>query len=128
MIFSEQIGLMAVTLSNGEHKIISDLSNELGGENSGLNPHELIEAALGACTIQTLKLYSKRKNWDLTDLKVEIKIIREGAESLIERNIFFGDVPDGNKKRLLEIADKCPIHKLLVSSIKILTHATSDDF
>lgn len=128
MIFSEQIGLMAVTLSNGEHKIISDLSNELGGENSGLNPHELIEAALGACTIQTLKLYSKRKNWDLTDLKVEIKIIREGAESLIERNIFFGDVPDGNKKRLLEIADKCPIHKLLVSSIKILTHATSEDF
>lgn len=122
MITVSKKGSMSVSLSNGEHEIISDVAKELGGEDEGLNPHELVEAALGACTSLTLELFAKRKNWDVKDLKVEVKIIVEGAESVIERKISFGDIPEENKKRLLEIANKCPIHKLLESNIKIETY------
>jgi putative redox protein len=122
MINVSRTGSMSVLLSNGEHEIISDVAKELGGEDEGLNPHELVEAALGACTSLTIEMYAKRKNWDVKDLKVEVKIIVEGPESGIERNISFGDMPEENKKRLIEIANKCPIHKLLESNIKIETY------
>lgn len=123
MITTERKGLISVLASNGEHKIVSDVSLTLGGEDEGLNPHELVEAALAACTSLTLELYAKRKKWELKGLEVDVKITQEGAESIIERKIFLGsDIPEENKKRLLEIADKCPIHKLLESKIKIQTY------
>lgn len=122
MISGQQTGEFAVTLSNGEHQILSDIAKEIGGTDQGLNPHELVEAALTACTLQTLHLYARRKNWDVSKIKVEVKIIKEGADSVIERNLFLGDMDEEQKKRLTEIANKCPIHKLLVSNIKIETH------
>lgn len=122
MINSNRLGVMSVNLTNGKHNIISDVDERSGGADEALNPHELIEAALAACTSLTLEVYAKRKNWDLKDVKVEVKIVSEGAETLIERNISFGEMPEENKKRLLDIAEKCPIHKLLVSNIKINTH------
>lgn len=122
MITGHQTGAFAVTLSNGEHQIISDIAKDIGGEDTGLNPHELVEAGLTACTLLTLHLYAKRKNWDVSQIKVEVKILKEGADSLIERNLFFGNMDDEQKKRLTEIANKCPIHKLLESNIKIETH------
>lgn len=109
-------------MSNGEHEIITDIAKKSGGDDLGLNPHELVEGALGACTIQTLVMYASRKGWELPDLCVEVKIIKEGPESVIERNIHFGSVPEENKARLIEIANKCPIHKLLSGTIKIETY------
>lgn len=112
-----------VLISNGEHKIISDVAKTLGGHDEGLNPHELIEAALGACTSLTLELYARRKNWDISSLKVDVKIVSEGAAgTVIDRKISFGDIPAENKERLLDIANKCPIHKLLSGNIKVETH------
>lgn len=112
-----------VLISNGEHKIIADVAKTLGGHDEGLNPHELIEAALGACTSLTLELYARRKSWDISSLKVEVKIVSEGAAgTVIDRKILFGDIPAENKERLLDIANKCPIHKLLSGSIKVDTH------
>lgn len=122
MIDSSRIGVMKVQLTNGKHEIISDVDEKSGGKDEALNPHELVEAALAACTSLTLELYAKRKNWDVSDIKVEVKIVDEGSDTSIERHISFGEMPEENKKRLLEIADKCPIHKLLESNIKIFTH------
>jgi putative redox protein len=122
MIHSRRQGILSVELSNDQHSIISDVALNVGGEDSGLNPHELVEAALAACTSMTLELYAKRKNWDVSEMKVEIKIIKEGPESVIERKIFFGNLPEEQKVKLLEISDKCPISKLLESNIKIESH------
>lgn len=122
MINSNRLGVMKVALTNGKHEIISDVDEKSGGKDEALNPHELVEAALAACTSLTLELYAKRKNWDLKDLIVEVKIVDEGSDTSIERHISFGEMPEENKKRLLEIAEKCPIHKLLESNIKIFTH------
>lgn len=119
MMTSHREGKISVSLTNGQHWIISDVAQSLGGEDAGLNPHELIEGALAACTSLTLELYAKRKNWEINDLSVEVKIVKEGADTLIERKINFGNIPEEQKVRLLEIADKCPIHKLLISNIKI---------
>lgn len=124
MITVNQYGKMSVQLTNGEHSIIADVSKETGGEDEGLNPHELVEAALGACTTLTLELYARRKNWDLTNLVVNVKIIKETKESsVIERTLTFGDQTTPEQRaRLMEIANKCPIHNLLESNIKVETH------
>jgi putative redox protein len=110
-----------VNLTNigGEHSIISDIANDLGGDDLGLNPHELVEAALAACTTQTVLMYAGRKGWELPELRVEVKILKEAEESNIDIEIHFGDIPAENKVRLMEIAKKCPIHKLLKSKITI---------
>lgn len=122
MISSKRKGVMSVLLSNAQHEIISDVARDLGGEDEGLNPHELVEAALTACTSLTLELYARRKNWDISGLQVEVKITKEGADSVFERRLSFGDLPADQKAKLLEIANKCPIHKLLESNIKIETY------
>lgn len=123
MINVTQYGKTSVALSNGEHQIISDIAKQIGGEDEGLNPHELAEAALGACTTLTLEMYARRKNWDLTNLIVSVKIVKEGKESVIERNLTFGEQTTREQRdRLMEIANKCPIHNLLESNIKVETH------
>lgn len=119
MITGSKTGEFAVTLTNGEHQIISDVAKSLGGTDEGLNPHEIVEAALSACTLLTLHMYSKRKNWDISPVKVEVKIVKEGPESVIERKLDFGNLPSDQVEKLREIANKCPIHKLLESNIKI---------
>ena len=124
MITVGQVGKMSVSLSNGKHQILSDVSEKQGGEDSALNPHELIEAALGACTTLTLEVYAARKNWDLTNLEVEVKIIKEEkGNAVIERKISFGEqITPEQKERLIEIANKCPIHNLLEGNIKVETY------
>jgi putative redox protein len=112
----------AVKLSTGQRQaILSDISRTLGGEEEGLSPHELVESSLAACTLFTLQLYAKRKGWDVSHLKVEVKIEKEGAESVFSRKIHWGEVTDEQREKLLEIANKCPIHKLLESSIRVET-------
>lgn len=117
--FSEK---SSVTLTNGQHSIIADIAKDLGGNDDGLNPHELVEASLAACTSLTLEMYAKRKNWNIKNLRVEVKIAKEGSDSVIERYLSFpADFTDEMKTKLTEIANKCPIHKLLSSNIKIET-------
>jgi putative redox protein len=125
VITVKQTGKMSVTASNEQHQIISDVAASLGGEDAGLNPHELIEAALAACSTLTIELYAKRKNWDVSNMVVEVKIVEETKEaSRIDRKITFGpqNSPE-ERQRITEIANKCPIHNLLQSKITIMTTA-----
>lgn len=105
-----------------QHSILSDVRLESGGDDMGMTPHEILEASLAACTAITLQMYANRKGIPLDDVKVEVAVVSEGSESVINRQIeFIGVLSEAQKNRMIEIANHCPIHKLLESQIKIKT-------
>lgn len=112
----------ACELRSENHKIIADVDSSLNGTDLGMNPHEILESALAACTLMTIKMYAQRKNIELGLLDVKVKILKEGIESTIDRKINFDKSLDNEMKaKLLNIANRCPIHRLLISNIDILT-------
>lgn len=123
MIKGQRQSHLAASLSTSTHRFVSGLPSKLGGSDEGPDPHELIEAGLAACTIQTCQLYANRKEWNLVSTNVTVKIESESKEaSRIVREISFeGDLSEEQRTRLLEIANKCPIHKLLESKISVET-------
>jgi len=114
---------LAAELTAKTHTFLSGVSEKLGGKDEGPDPHDLIEAALTACTIITVQMYANRKAIPLESTDVTVKILSEGPETQINRQISFrGDqLTEEQKTRLAEIANKCPIHRLLESNIKIET-------
>ena len=100
--------------------MVSDILPDQGGDDAGMSPHEILEAALAACTSMTVQLYAQHKQWPLTSCNVEVKIISEGAETAFAvQTDFIGDLSEEQKSRLLEIAKKCPVHKILSNPIHI---------
>ncbi len=123
MITTKILTNLSVTQTNGSHSITADVSQKLGGGGSALNPHELLEASLGACTTITVMMYAKRKQWPLTDVVTTVKILSENGEvNEISRKIELkGDLTDVHRERLLEIANKCPMHNFLQKKSHIET-------
>jgi len=119
-------GRFAQDIEVGGHRVRSDEDREKGGDDSGPGPHELLLAALGACTAMTLKVYAERKGWSLRDVKVALNGEHTPAGFVITRRLSLaGDLDAEQQQRLLEIADKCPVHKSLVGDIAIHTSAAS---
>ena len=115
-------GTFAQDIEVAEHRIRSDEEVEKGGEGSGPTPHELLLAALGSCTAMTLKVYAERKGWPLRDVNVTIDGGSVDGGYAINRQIrLFGELDGEQRQRLIEIADKCPVHKTLVGDITINT-------
>lgn len=121
-------------IAAGHHYFIADEPIDAGGKDLGPSPYDLLLSALGACTAMTLRMYASRKKIDLQEVSVHLtheKIHTEDTENpdgskakrdVIKRIVTMeGDLDDEQKRRLLEIADKCPIHKTLESQPKILT-------
>ncbi|MDA9555113.1 OsmC family protein [Pelobium sp.] len=111
-------------LSESGNTLIADEPLDNGGKNLGFSPHELLGASLAACTSATLRMYADRKGWDLTEVKSEIEVIWDDStnSTTINRKLnFIGNLDDSQKERLLVIANKCPIHKILSHSININT-------
>ena len=103
--------------------ILADEPIEAGGEGTGPTPYELLSAALAACTAMTLKLYAERKGWTLPPFSVEAVHSRGPAHDLFTRKIVFeGALDPEQEARLLEIADKCPVHRTLMRGFEIVTH------
>ena len=117
-------------ISAGTHKWIADAGKDIGGNETGPNPHELMLASLGACTSMTLKVFASRRGWKLDE--VTVKLNEETVEdpntpgkkmSKITRDISVtGELTQEQLDTLKSIADKCPIHKLLTESKQILTN------
>ena len=106
----------------GGHALKADEERDKGGDDSGAAPHELLLAALGSCTAMTLKVYAERKGWPLTDVQVTLNgQSTEGGLVITRQLTFTGDLDAGQRQRLAEIADKCPVHKTLVGDIAINT-------
>ena len=112
----------AQDIAVGELRLRADEEIADGGTNTGAAPHELLLAALGSCTSMTLKLYADRKAWPLTSVHVKLTGARTEDRYVITREITMGGALDAEqRKRLLEIADKCPVHKTLSGKIEIQT-------
>jgi putative redox protein len=101
-----------------------------GGLDSGPPPYDFLLAGLGACTAMTLRLYARHKGWPLDDVAVQLRHKKDylednkqaGKLDFIYRTIFLkGDLDDDMRRRLLEIADKCPVHKSLEAGIQVTT-------
>jgi putative redox protein len=103
--------------------LIADEPLHIGGGDLGFSPDELLASALGACTSATLRMYANRKGWtNLTGLHVSVTFNRGNERSFITRDITLeGELTEEQKTRLLEIANKCPIHRTLSNPIEIST-------
>jgi putative redox protein len=109
-------------LEVGNDHFVSDIDEAKGGNSSGPSPHEYLGAALAACTGMTLKMYAQRKSWDLQDAIVTVDIERVNDIEKFKRSIkLVGVVNAEQSQRLLEIANKCPVHKALTGTIEINT-------
>ncbi len=126
-----KVGYHTEILARGHH-LVADEPIALGGSNTGPNPYDYLLAALGACTSVTLRMYSDRKAWPLDGIVVRLKHEKIHAEDCqdcetksgkldrIEREIeLIGPLDGGQRMRLFEIADMCPVHRTLQSKIII---------
>lgn len=118
----------------GRHHLVGDEPADQGGDDAGPNPYDLLLAALGTCTSMTVSLYARRKGWPLEGVAVHLvhsKIhaldcahceTKEGMLDHIDRDLeLAGPLSDEQRGRLLEIANKCPVHRTLTSEIDIET-------
>lgn len=113
---------MLTTLSNGRHRWQSDIATALGGGDSAPEPHELLDSALAACTTLTLELYIRRKQLAVTAIEVSIEHEESGGEYRMQRRIRIeGALSEAERQRLLDIANRCPVHKSLSGRISIST-------
>jgi putative redox protein len=113
----------------GRHHLVADEGPEVGGDDEGPNPYQLILAGLVQCTAATLRMYANRKGWQLGEVKVRARLLRtgDGATKVerVERVIAVsGPLTQEQKHRLAEIADRTPVTRTLLGSLTIDTTLT----
>jgi putative redox protein len=119
-------GKFAQDIDIAGHRLRADEPTEQGGDNSGPGPHEFLLAALGSCTAMTLKIYAERKGWALRDVRVTLNGQSADGGFVITRQLRLdGDLDAEQRQRLIEIAEKCPVHKTLTGTITINTTETA---
>ena len=115
-------GKLNQAISVGTHSLVADVSMAEGGDATGPSPHDYLAVALGACTSMTLKMYAVRKAWPLRDARTTVTILEADGVARFARAItLVGELEAEQKTRLLEIANRCPVHKLLSGKIVIET-------
>lgn len=113
-------------IQTDNHSLIGDEPTESGGTDLGPDPYEFILAGLATCTAATLRMYADRKGWDLEQLEIELSLQVERVGTKQTTNIlrelnFIGSLDESQKTTLLNIAEKCPVHKMLSNPIVITT-------
>lgn len=109
-------------IETDDHNFVTDEPISVGGKDLGPNPGELLSAALAACAVATMKMYAQRKGWDLQEAVVEVDFewnMKESLTNFIKITELKGNLDDEQRRRLLEIADRCPVHKVLSNPVVI---------
>lgn len=127
-------GRFTQDITAGVHHLRADEPAAVGGDDSGFSPYDLLLASLGACTSMTLRMYAEQKKWPLERVTVRLRHdklhaadcaeceTREGKIDRIQREIrLTGNLDDAQRTRLMEIADKCPVHRTLHSEVLVKT-------
>ena len=132
----EERGTGAYTqdVTAGSHRLTADEPVAVGGDDAGPNPYEYLLAALGACTSMTIRMYVQRKGWALRRIHVRLKYEKIHAKDCVDcetkvgmidrivREIALeGDLDAEQTAKVMEIADKCPVHRTLTSEVRIET-------
>jgi putative redox protein len=112
----------AQKVSMGGHVLAVDEPVRRGGTNTGPSPFELLLASLGGCTAITFRMYAERKQWNLGTIQVNLRLLKDGETQRIERTIQVSGALDADQQtRLLEIADKTPVTRVLAPGVAIHT-------
>jgi putative redox protein len=115
-------GKLRQTVRIGSHVLAADEPVADGGDDAGPAPHEFILAGLGACTSMTMKLYAARKGWPVERIVVTVDGDHVDGAFVLTRHIALeGALTEEQRARLLEIANKCPVHRSLSGPIRIAT-------
>jgi len=131
-VIVHSLGNLRQQIDAGAHTFYADEPADSGGDNAGPTPYDLLLAAVGACTSMTLLMYARRKGWPLENVEVRLSHQRDYARDCedcetkpvqidqIERRITLkGQLDQSQRERLLEIAEKCPVHRTLTGTIKV---------
>lgn len=110
----------------GPHRFVSDEGPEVGGDDQGPGPYQLLLAGLAQCTAATLRMYANRKGWVLGEIRVRVRLLRtgDGATKVerIERTITLtGTLSDEQRQRLAQIADRTPVTRTLRAGLAVET-------
>jgi putative redox protein len=112
----------ATEISSATNTLIADEPIKNGGTAKGFAPMELLASSLAACTSITLRMYADRKEWDLESIEVSVDIETENETSRFDRKISLkGNLSEEQTNKLLDIANHCPVHKILSNTISIHT-------
>jgi putative redox protein len=124
-VFENGHGPYSNTVTSGAHTLNADEPADMGGLDSGPNPYDFVAIGLGACTSMTLRMYADRKGWDVGKIHVTVTHHKDAdtKRDVFTRTIAFSSasLTEDSLTRLLEIADKCPVHKTLSESALITT-------
>lgn len=108
----------SVTMTARGHDILADEPKEIGGNDSGATPGELLLSSLAGCKLITMRMYAERKGWELGEVTILLRYKEKGEPTIIEKKInFSGDLDEAQVKRLIEISGRCPVAKMLKNSI-----------
>ena len=129
-----RIGGFRTEVLAGGHALIADEPASVGGTGAGPSPYDLLSAALATCTSMTLKMYASHKKLDLESATVRVRHGKihasdcedceseEGRIDQFERELLLtGNLSDAERQRMLEIADRCPVHRTLHAEVKVRT-------
>ena len=121
------------TLTAGKHELLADEPENVdGGQDQGPDPYDYLLMALGSCTVMTIKMYVRRKGWEIDDVYMELRHNKRHAEDcdncddpkskidIIEKEVIVeGDLSDKQVEKILDISKKCPVHRTLLGDITI---------
>ncbi|WCT10276.1 OsmC family protein [Mucilaginibacter jinjuensis] len=109
-------------VTRNKHALVIDEPESSKGTDTGIDPVGLLMSSLASCTSITLRMYIDRKMWIVDEITVNVEMFKINGGTVFERTLHFkGELNDDQKKRLEQIADACPIHKILVGDIMVKT-------
>ena len=124
-------GVYTNDVKTSRHHLYADEPENLGSADLGPTPYEYLCAGLGACTSITLRMYANRKKWPVEDIIVNVSHNKEIHGDGIQRDVFTrditvkGDLDDAQRARIIEIANKCPVHRTLEAGSDVITREIS---